>query len=687
MRFSKKVIYPILILFIVLLVTVLGIIFLKGDTAANTVNAYRDKWQKKDYKGMYDILDSKTKAKITEQQFVDRYTSIYNGIEAENISINLEENKKINTGTKNNIKIPFSIIMNTAAGPLKLSGYELNMVKEKVNGKKQWLVEWDEKLIFPNMIQGDKVKVDIFNPKRGEIYDRNGKGLAINSTIITIGIHPSKFEQNKSSNILEMAKILDIDSSLIENKLKASSNPEQFVPIVNIASSEKEKIAGVMKINGVIHQKVEGRVYPGGEAFGSLIGYIAPITSEELEKLKTKDYSSNSLIGKAGLEQVYEKRLKGEKGAEIYISRQKDGKQAEKISILKKEAKNGDNVKLCVDLDLQKKIYEEMSKNGGACSAINPQNGEILALVSSPSYDSNAFTTYATKSQKAAWKNGNKDPFQNRFKVAYAPGSTIKMMTAAIGLNEGKINPNEAINIQGKAWQPNKSWGNYKVTRVSDTGKPVNLKDAFIYSDNIYFAMVALNVGKEAFIKESKNFGFDEVLPIDYPIAKSQIANDNNIKSDILLADSGYGQGQMLISPLHLALIYSSVVNEGNIMTPLLEVSGNASPKVWKERAIAKENVGYILDGLTAVVESSNGTAHEAKINGLTLAGKTGTAELKKNNEDKNAEEYGWFVCMNTENPKVVLSMIVEDTKTRGGSHYVVPIVKNVMNYYLNSSK
>lgn len=680
---NKKVLATVVVLLIAITTVIVVTAFSKGDSAVKFIEDYKSKWQKQDYKAMYSMLSSETKGKVTEQQFIDRYTAIYKGIDAKNISVELNNGNKIKESKKDNLDIPFSITMDTVAGKLDIKDYKLTLIKEKINNKKQWKIVWDEKMIFPNMEPNDKVKVETSKAKRGEIYDRNDKGLAINTQIYNVGIHPSKFIKNKDVNIAQLAKVLDIDPTAIENKLKASTNPDQFVPIVNVSSLERDKVLEAIKIDGVTNTKPDGRVYPGGEAFGALIGYIGEITAEELEKMKDQGYSTGSLIGKAGLEQVYEKRLKGENGVEVYISKQKDGKQVQKISLAKKEPKNGDNIKLFVDFDLQKKIYDEMNKDGGACSAINPKTGEVMALVSSPSYDSNARTCYATNTQKAAWKSSSKEPFQNRFKNVYSPGSTFKVLTAAVGLNQGKIKPDEGINIQGTQWQPDKSWGTYKVTRVSDPGKPVNLRDAFVYSDNIYFAMAARNIGKDEFIKGCNSFGLGEALPIDYPIAKSQLSNDNSIKNDVMLADSAYGQGEVLMSPLHVALMYSAVVNDGKIMTPMLENINNPAPKVWKDDVIGKDNIKYLLDGLTAVIENPAGTGHAAKTNGTVLAGKTGTPELKKSAEDKNAEENGWFVCMNTDNPKLVVSMIVEDVKTRGESHYVVPKVKNIMDYYL----
>jgi len=139
----------------------------------------------------------------------------------------------------------------------------------------------------------------------------------------------------------------------------------------------------------------------------SLIGYIRPINADELEKYKGEGYSSTSMLGITGLEQEYEKRLREDKGGVIYISKQENGKEIEKIEIARKESKNGEDIKLSIDFDLQKKIYEQMNKDLGASTAINPKNGEILAMVSSPSFDSNLYTTYIPESVREIWKNNS----------------------------------------------------------------------------------------------------------------------------------------------------------------------------------------------------------------------------------------------------------------------------------------
>ncbi|MGV2686613.1 penicillin-binding transpeptidase domain-containing protein, partial [Clostridium perfringens] len=137
-------------------------------------------------------------------------------------------------------------------------------------------------------------------------------------------------------------------------------------------------------------------------------------------------------------------------------------------------------------------IYSEMTGEKGAATAVNPKTGEVLAMVSAPSFDSNVFTTYVTKTQKSKWEKPNNADEINRFNKIYSPGSTMKLITSAIGLENKVIDPNQTRDIKGLEWQKDSSWGDFKITRVTDPGKPENLKDAVNHSDNIYFGQVAL---------------------------------------------------------------------------------------------------------------------------------------------------------------------------------------------------
>lgn len=658
----------ILSLLLIVLLTACG-----GDEKEARFSQYLEYWQAQDYEEMYSMLSQSSKDQISKDDFVGRYTTIYEAIDAQDIEIEQSEIEE----DADEEQFTFSLKMNTFLGELAFDNYSTQIVEEEQADEKDWFIEWNESLIFPEMEKNDEVRIETTGAERGEIYDKDGNPLAINGVRYNVGIHPARFDE---SNVLKVAEILDIDESIIEEKLDQNTNPEHFVPIVKVATDKEELITNLIAIEGVLTQEVNSRVYPGGEAFGALIGYINPITKEELDASEAGIYSSISLIGKAGLETVYEESLRASEGKEIYISKIEADEEVARISLIKSEAKNGMDLQLSIDSNLQNKIYTEVSGDVGTASAIHPKTGEVLALVSYPSFDSNFYTTYTPNAQREIWENMEANAFENRFNKAYSPGSAFKLITAAIGLEEGMIEPGKKMRIEDKGWQKDSSWGNYKVNRVSQKLSQVNLRDAFIYSDNIYFAQTALKIGGKAFVEQAKDFGIGEEFPLNYPFVKSQVANNDTIGDEILLADTGYGQGEVLMSSLHLSLIYSALVNDGQMMTPSLEKT-NENLEVWKEEVFTEENREILLDDLIATIEHPDGTGRLAKIEGLRLAGKTSTVEFKDSQEARG-QENGWFVGLNVDEPEIVLSMMIEDIGGRGGSAYTVQKVRNILADY-----
>ncbi|MGG7144029.1 penicillin-binding transpeptidase domain-containing protein [Clostridium nigeriense] len=642
--------------------------------AEQAYNNFTEKWATADYSSMYEMLTNESKEYISEDDFISRYTNIFSAINANNLTFEIDGEKIKEDGI---ITIPFKLTMNTLTGDLSLTDYKLTLVKED----KDYKIKWNESLIFPNMVKDDKVRVSTTQAKRGSILDRNGTVLAEDGTLVTVGIYPSNFNKsNVEAKITEIANALDISEDNITSKLNANTNPEHFIPLVDVLPNDS-KLSTLKNRDeeGILLNEKVGRVYYGGESFGRLIGYIGSITAEELESNIEKGYSDTSLIGKAGLEQVYEDTLRGNDAAEIYIERGMD-----RITIASTEVKDGNDIKLSIDTDLQNKIYSEMTGEKGAATAVDPKTGEVLAMVSAPSYDSNTFTTYISKTQEAKWEENDHTDEINRFNKTYSPGSTMKFLTSVIGLENGVIDPNEEKDIEGLTWQEDSSWGDYKITRVIDPGKSVNLKDAANYSDNIYYAQVALELGSEKFINGLKNFGVGEELTFEYPMETTQISNDGELSRDILLADTGYGQGEIMVTPLHMALFYSTLANEGNIMQPRLVISQNSESKVWKEGLISKDNLKTLVDTFTALINDSGATLADGAVPGHRVAGKSGSAEIKESQDDTNGTENGWFVSVDPDSSKISIAMIIEDVKGRGGSHVTIPKVRNVMDYYLN---
>jgi penicillin-binding protein 3 len=636
----------------------------------NTLKKYISHWEKKDYKSMYKMLDSESKKAISEADFVKRYTDIYSGIEASDLEVKMKKQKKEEEEESETKSLSYTVKMETLAGPIEYS-HNMKLQLEEKNDSEEWGIKWNTSHIIPEMEKGDRISASSLSPTRGQILDTEGNPLAYNGTAAEIIIVPEKLPEDKTKTLEHLSKLLGMSQEEIQSKLDQSwVQPHHGVPIKKL-ELEDPKVKDAIALEGVDFQKKETRLYPLKEAAAHLTGYIGSVNAEELKKLEGKGYSAQDWIGKAGLEQVYEEQLRGSSGGIIKIL---DSKKQEKSVLAQKEVKNGSDVKTTINSQVQRSIYNQIKSDMGTSSAIHPKTGDVLALVNSPSYDPNQYTLGLSNELQQKWADNPKKPKMNRFKYTYAPGSTLKPLTAAIGLENGTLKPNEEMKVKGKTWQKDKSWGDYKVTRVTDVPS-VNLKKALIYSDNIYFAQAALNLGRDKFVDGLKQFGLGEEFPVSFPFVASSIGEEG--MSEGQLADSGFGQGKIQMSALHLAMSYTPFLNEGNLLSPRLDQAKENT--IWKENVISSETAKMIREDLVQVVANPKGTAHkDAFMKELPLSGKTGTAELKTSLDDKNGKELGWFVGYNTQNPSLLVSMMIEDVKKRGGSHYVTPKVKNI---------
>lgn len=669
---TKKII---IIIAIILTIVGIGVISYLNNRDLNkpedVLKQYIAYINEQKYEEMYEMISEDSKNQTSKDTFLARNKNIYEGIEVANLSV-----KTIVQDENDKNKLSYQMEMNTLAGEISF----FNTMTFTRQEDRKYYINWDSTLIFPELTSEDKVRVETVQGKRGKILDRNNVILAEEGTIKQVGFVPGKI-QNRTEAISKSSKLLGISEEFINNQLSASYvKDDTFVPIKTMSNSDEEKIEDeLLEIKGIMISDKKARVYPYAEATSHLLGYVRSISSEELEENKGKGYTSNSLIGKTGIEKLFEDKLRGSNGAEIYII---DSTGTKKKTLAQTEKKSGNNVKLTVDITLQNKIYNELNGDNGLSVAMNPKTGEVLAMVSTPTFDSNDFIIGFTNEQWNKLSNDENNPMFCRYQSTWVPGSSFKPITGAIGVSTGKFSSSEDFGKIGLSWQNNDSWGSYKVTTLTEYSGTANLKNALIYSDNIYFAKASVKIGKEDLAKQLLNIGFDKEIPFVQSMSKSRFASNNEFASEIQLADTGYGQGKLLVNPLHIASIYSAFVNEGNMIKPYIEYSSETKSEYWIENAFTKDAANTIKEDLIQVVEDPKGTAHEAKIEGMTIAGKTGTAEIKASQDDENGTEIGWFnafrVTENTDEQLLIINMI-ENVKDRGGSHYLLPKVRNML--------
>lgn len=632
---------------------------------------YIGHWNKTEFEEMYnEYLNQGTKDTFGTEEFVERQKMLHDSLGIKNLEVSYTEPAEdTEWDTEQPADFPVQVKMDTVAGPVEFDKTMTLLFEENGEGDGNWFVEWNPSFIFPQLEAGDPVRIETQEAARGEILDRNEKPIAVNGTGYEVGVVPEKFTGESAKE--DLAELLGVTADYIDTQLNQSwVQPDQFVPIGTAAKNDEKLLDQVLEIGGTTYRETAMREYPYGEALSHLTGYIGPVTAEQLEDLEDQGYTANDMIGRQGLERHLEERLRGENGVRIYIE-----KANEEITVAEKPAADGETIQLTIDAELQKTAYDAMQGEAGTSAAVDPETGETLVLASSPGFDPSEFMLGISGERYNELKEDPLLPLYNRFAQAYAPGSTIKPVTAAIGMEAGTLDPAEGLTIEGETWQKDESWGDYRVTRVHpEAPNPIDLNKALVYSDNIYFARQALEMGRETLVEGLNAFGFGEEIPFTLSLTPSQISNDGTIGSLGQLADTSFGQGQMLANILHLASAYEPFLTDGTMYKPTLLLEEDDA-QVWKEGLLSAENAETIRNSLRNVVV--DGYAQDANLDNIPLAGKTGTAELKAAGEE-DGQDNGFFVAYDSENPEFIISMMIEDVGDNGGSGYVAGFVGDV---------
>lgn len=623
----------------------------EADAVQATAQTYTQAFAKRQYDKAVKQVDTSHLTgpgwHYTAKTLAARNQAVFDRVGASDIKITNVKTKKYDSKT---YELTFTANMNTKIGKLSAQHYEAPIVKVGDN----WRIQWSPRLLFPSMDGKDTVQIDLIAATRGQIYDRNNQLLAKNGDVTQAGLVPGKLGTgaDRTANLEKIAAAWDVKVTSLETLLKQSwVTDDTFVPVKIVTDSPV--------MTGAAYQTIGSRTYPLGEAAAQLIGYVGTATADDIHKDPT--LTANSKIGKTGLEQIYDKQLRGTDGGQISIQ---NGDNIHPL--LTKKAVNGKSLKLTIDANQQKTAYTQLAGKAGSVVTMNPTNGELLTLASSPSYDPNAFVNGISQTDYDKYANNTSLPFLSRFAQRYAPGSTFKMLTAAIALQNKTITPDTTKSISGLKWQKDSSWGDYKVTRTVDAASE-NMTQALVNSDNIWFAQVALKMGASAYLKGlAPLFKTQADLPLT--MKKAQISNSGKLASETLLADTAYGQGQLLLSPIEQAAMYSTIANGGTMQQPTL-IQGT---KGKRTNSVLQANAANtVKTALTHVVSDQAGTAHNLAIDGHTIAAKTGTAELKQK-QDTDGKENGFLVAMDADKNTYLTVALIEGT----GSDDVVTAMK-----------
>ncbi len=531
---------------------------------------------------------------------------------------------------------------------------------------------------------------------RGLIYSREGEILAENKETYALWLLPSKFAANDQEYAIRvLSEILNIPAETLSGLIKTSSSRAAHLIKGDITEEEKEKIS-FLDLSGAVIVKNNIRVYPDSKAFGHLVGYANFINEEDLAR--DDFYRISDKIGRTGLENYYEKDLRGQRG-EILINRFKDEN-------LNTEPQKGNNLVLNVDSELQKKIHLEL-ENGlrqigsqvAVAVAMDPRDGRVLSLVSLPSFNNNSFVKGLTSEEYRLFFENKKEPLLNRaISGRFAPGSTIKPLIALAALEEEVISPLKKINAPGFITIPNPY--NPEITYTFRDWRNhgwVNMREAIAYSSDIYFYTLGggfydvRGLGIEKIAEYLKMFRLDSALGIDLsgeaagfapsPEWKREYRGEVWYQGDTF--NVSIGQGDLLVTPLWLASFTAAIAENGLMYRPfivdkILDAKGNLiktiRPEVLADLAFEQENLKVVKEGMNLAAEI--GTAKVLVDLPFEVGAKSGTAEVIKGQSTSS-----WItVFAPFDNPQIVLTIMMESGKE--GSYIPHQIAYRILKEY-----
>lgn len=545
---------------------------------------------------------------------------------------------------------------------------------------------------------------------RGLIYDRDGSLMLTNRPFFDLVLVPQYLsEREKTISIL--ADLFHMAPEAIEKRLENAVSLPKFAPVEIKKNLSLHEVALVESVKfflpGVDVETKPRRAYERNES-AHLLGYLDEITGRELDAYKGRfpagEYESQSSIGKMGVEKKFESYLRGRKGID-YLQVDAHGRLQTKRNLdfgdtSAREAKRGNDLFLTLDKDVQDAALEAFKNKNGALVALDPNTGEVLAYVSNPNFSLSMFQDGLTSED---WQALQSNPFKPLLdKVtggAYPPASTYKVMTAIAALQEDIVVPSRVYNCNGTFSLGSGKWRCWKRTGHG----PVNLYQAIAMSCDVWFYQVGNLVGVDKVAKWAKLFGFGEKTGLDLNMELPGIVPSTAWKlrtrgAPWLQGDTiniSIGQGYNLTTPIQLANAYAAIANGGTLYRPYVlkkivnaagKVVESGAPKVIRKIEIKESVLAVIHQALKDVVQSPIGTAQKIRLENVTIAGKTGTAQnaaLKRTKDTENVQllqkDHAWFAAYSpSEDPKIVV-VVLSEYDGGGGSSQAAPIAREVI--------
>lgn len=540
------------------------------------------------------------------------------------------------------------------------------------------------RLWYMQILEGDRyfslsttnrLRVRPVEAPRGFILDRHGEILVENRPTFDLYATPEDVT-NPAEVTATLAQILGVPAAEIQTRL-AEGRERPYQPLLLRKDLDEPMMVAVeerrLDLPGISLRVRPTRAYPSAGMAANLLGYVSEVNQAQLAREEFRDFRPGENLGQAGVEQRFDAFIRGIDGGE-QVEVDARGRALRLVSRI--EPRSGSNIYLTIDKRIQEAAEAAFAGKKGTVVAMNPTTGEILAMVSRPSYDPNLFAQRLTADEWQRIANDPTHPLQNRaFQAQYPPGSVFKLIVAIAGLESGALTPETKFGCPGYFYLGNVRFDDWK----KGGHGTLDLRSAIVNSCNVYFYQAGLKVGIEEIARVARAFGLDEPpglglgdeakghLPNPQPRRRGQPgwSAGNTVVASI-------GQGLVITSPMQLLSMVSAIANGGTIYRPWVvkkiaalsgEVLDEYEPEPIRQISIKPETLAFIRRAMLGVVDE--GTGARSRVPGIPIGGKTGTAQVVRKGEGKgNAElkDHGWFVSFApVDNPQIAVVVLVEN--------------------------
>ena len=558
---------------------------------------------------------------------------------------------------------------------------------------------------YLNLSDNNRIRLVEMLATRGIIRDRNGKILADSTPNYQLSVMPVDMNPNRKAEIIKLGSLLGRDPGDVLDRLLTEARRAPYRAIIIFENLDYREVAHFEtrrdSFPGTILKPVPRRFYPYGSTASHLLGYIGEISPAQLASGKYQGARREDMVGKFGLEKVYDRYLRGRDGGR-QVEVDARGREINVLGITAPVP--GADLTTTIDIRLQKELENAIGDNHGAGVLLNIKTGEVLAMVSRPGFDPNEFSLRLTRQR---WEEILKDPnhpLQTRaIRGVYPPGSTFKVVTAVAALMTGTLDPDKDVTCKGGFYYGGRLYHDWKRGGHGN----VNLYKGIVESCDVYFYQAGEKTGIEGLSKWAFALGLGRKTGIDLPGESAGLIPTPQWKRSVHdipwfpgeTLSASIGQGYVLVTPIQMANLFATIARRGIIKAPYLaevivsadgeelyrkdpsaSLNSKVSPDVWDR----------IIPALVGAVNDPKGTAHAARIPGFTVAGKTGTAQVVrlKDWEGKKPEEiplelrdHGWFAAFApAEDPEVAVAVVVEHGGH--GSSSAAPIVGRILRKY-----